>query len=186
MRDYDKKTENDLNRIFSEHLEGKFVQPITANYPKPCKALETMLYGFLNHFGKDNLKKLADRKLIRILNEEYWNSCTDAETKEKCPCGITNEPFIFTLNDVQFLIIWDHGYIAESWWKWMRGKWRCFSRYRLGLFHSDDTPIDMDQFTDEQFSHMITKLTAKLDGELKAIEDKRKQEIEFLLGKEEG
>ena len=70
---------------------------------------------------------------------------------------------------------------SAPWWKWIRGKSVCYSRYRLKLFHSDNEPIGLDQFTDERLSHIIVELQKRLDEELKAIEDKHKEELEALL-----
>ena len=180
MREYNKKFENELDTFVG--LYG-FVKPIPIDYPEDDGGeLNNALYGFMSKFKKKEFQALEDIDIVKILNSEYIHEAYDDkdDSHRKMPCTICVEPFQFKFKDLTVVIFWNHGFIAKNWWKWVTGKWIYYSGYKLRMFHSDDTEINVDTIPLEKIKHMLEELPKELLRQLDAIEEKHKRELESL------
>lgn len=184
MRPYNKTVEKGIALIVKDY-QGEFVPPISPNYPQMCSGRETLLYGFLRRLGRPPIADLvagAEMGPAEYLTTQYQTTCIDTSDPKRrsCPCFVHVEPYRFKYKAMTVLILWDHGYAATSQWKWWMGKQVYFSRYRLKMYHSDRSEIDVSALSDEKISHMLETLYADLNVKKQEIEAKHKKELDEI------
>lgn len=183
IRKYDKEVEQKFRiKAFPIACFGKFefVEPVHTDWPSQSNSsLEDAIYGFLSKFSDAELRMLERNGLVEFLPRTTETSCH--HNSRSMPCSIWTHGFRFHFNGLTVDLRWDHGWFAESGWKWFWGKRLFYSRYRIEMFHSDGEKIIVAVVPDEKLIRMLDKLENDLRARLREIEDKHEKELEVLL-----